>query len=249
MRSETPPKLVKSAIRTIELFNVFADARRPLSLAELSEKMKAPKSSCHELIQTLTHLGYTAVVEGGKSYYPSRRFYEMAEQINTYNPTKERIQNSLRALRDSTGETVFVGRLQGEEVYYSEVFDGTHTIRYSGRSGDFKSVHASALGKALLANLNEEAQKQLIGRLKLTRYTENTITTKKALKENLSLGRREGIYTTVGEHLPDVMALARPFDIRGFQIGIGIAGPIPRMQRNQVEYKRALINAVDAIVR
>ena len=84
MNKESPAKLVKSAIRTINLFNVFAETKRPLSLSELAEKLAAPKSSCHELIQTLIHLGYIIALEGGKAYYPSRRLYEMAENINSY---------------------------------------------------------------------------------------------------------------------------------------------------------------------
>ena len=244
MNKDAPQKLVKSAIRTIELFSVFAEAKRPLSLAELASRMGAPKSSCHELIQTLIHLGYIIAINEGRSYYPSRRLYEMAEQINSFNPIKEKIESELKHLRDLTGETVFIGRLHGESVVYTEVFDGTHTIRYTARSGDVKSVHASALGKALLASLDDKAQNKLIASLKLTKYNENTLTRKKALKENLAQSRRAGIYTTVGEQFPDVMGMAHPVEVQGHLLAIGLAGPIARMERNSDSYQKALMNAV-----
>ena len=243
-KTEAPPKLVKSAIRTIELFSVFADAKRPLSLAELAGKMGAPKSSCHELIQTLIHLGYIIAINEGRSYYPSRRLFEMAEQINTFNPIKEKIENQLKHLRDLTGETVFIGRLHGESVVYTEVFDGTHTIRYTARSGDVKSVHASALGKALLGSLDDADRNRLIGNLKLTRYNDNTITGKKALKDNLEQCRRLGVYTTVGEQFPDVMGMAFPVEVQGHLLAIGLAGPINRMEQNFTTYRKALMAAV-----
>ncbi len=248
MKADAPSKLVKSAVRTIALFNVFAEAKRTLSLAELSEAMQAPKSSCHELIQTLAHLGYITVIDGGRSYYPSRRFYDMAEQINSYNPLKQKIHDSLRALRDATGETVFIGKLQGVGVVYLEVFDGTHTVRYTARSGDFKTIHASALGKALLASLGEEERSQLIAEMKLKRFTENTITSKKALLEDLARGTEQGIYTTVGEHVPDVMGIAIPVPLRGQPYAIGMAGPVSRMQKKQKEYAGALVQTANKIL-
>ncbi|MFT3929249.1 MAG: IclR family transcriptional regulator [Spongiibacteraceae bacterium] len=240
-------KVVKSAIRTVQLFSVFAEKKQPLSLAEIAERMKAPKSSCFELIQTLMHLGYIIGIDGGKSYYPSRRLYDTAAQINEFNPIKEKVHNALEGLRDSTGETIFIGRLQGNQVAYTAVFEGTHAMRFTANSGDLKAIHASALGKALLGSLDEAAQNQLITELKLNRYSEHTITRKKDLKENLIECEKQGIYTTIGEHVADVMALAVPVKIQGNQLAIGMAGPIPRMQKNLKAYSQALKGVAAAI--
>jgi len=247
MSNEGSIKLVKSAIRTLQFFAVFAEKKRPLSLGELAEYLDAPKSSCHELIHTFIHLGYLISIDGGKSLYPSRRLFEMAQQINQFNPIKERVENELKRLRDATGETVFIGRLQGSKVVYSDVFDGTHVIRYTATAGDLKTVHASALGKALLGSLDELAQNQLITELKLTRFNDNTITRKKDLKDNLRQCEARGLYTTVGEHLADVIGLAIPVKIQGHQLAIGMAGPIPRMQKNLKPYSLALKAAADEI--
>lgn len=248
MKNSEPAKLVKSAIRTVQLFSVFAEKKRPLSLAEIAERMKAPKSSCFELIQTFIHLGYVIALDGGKTYYPSRRLFETAEQINQFNPIREKVERALKSLRDATGETIFIGRLQGNQVAYTEVFDGTHAIRFTASSGDLKAIHASALGKALLGSLDEEAQNQLIGELKLTRFSEHTITRKKDLKDSLIQSEKQGIYTTVGEDLADVMAVAVPVKIQGHQLAIGIAGPVQRMQKNLKSYSQALKGVAAAIM-
>lgn len=249
MKNTDSMKMVKSAIRTIQLFSVFSEKKRPLSLAELATSMDAPKSSCFELVQTLVQLGYILVIDGGKSYYPSRRLFETAEQINQFNPIKEKVESELRRLRDATGETVFIGRFQGNQVVYSDVFEGTHAVRYTPSAGDLKAMHASALGKALLGSLDEAQQNQLIAGLKLTRFNENTIIRKKDLKENLLQCEAQGIYTSVGEHLADVMALSIPTKIQGHQLAIGMAGPIQRMQKNLKSYSQALKQAAATIVR
>lgn len=247
MKSPKPIKQVKSAIRTMQLFGVFAQTQRPLSLAELTTLMDSPKSSCHELLQSLLSLGYILAIDGGKSYYPSRRLLETAEQICQYNPIKERIQNKLKHLRDITGETVFIGRLQGTQAAYLEVFDGTHAVRYTARSGDTKEVHASALGKALLANLDEAARERFMTELTLTKFTEHTFTKKKAFKEHLEQSMANGIFTSVGENIVEVMGIAMPLNIQGHQLAIGMAGPLSRMEKNLSGYKQALNSTIKHI--
>ena len=244
MNKDGSVKLVKSAIRTLSLFRVFADARRPLSLAEIAEAMAAPKSSCYELIQTLVQLGYMFAIDDGKIYYPSRRLFEVAEQINTFNPIKQKIQESLKALRDRTGETIIIARLQGNQVVYTEVFDGTHSIRYTAQGGDLRAIHATALGKALLMAMEPEAMNRLISDLKLPGFTDNTITKKAALKDNLARCQEQGIFTTNGEFLSDVMDIALPMKVQGYQLAVGIAGPIARMQQNLATYARGLSETV-----
>ncbi len=244
MKKEGSVKLVKSAIRAMTLFQVFAEAGRALTLGELAERMDAPKSSCYELLQTLVHLGFVNASDGGKSYYPSRRLYELARQIDRFNPIRERIEAALKNLRDLTGETVVIGRLHGNQVVFSEVFDGTHSIRYTARSGDQVPVHASALGKALLASLDEPSRGKLLDELDLERFNKNTITTKRELEANLAACVKQGVYTTRGEYLGDVMGMACPLRVQGHRLAAGVAGPVSRMEKNFRRYAQALLEAV-----
>lgn len=240
MKNAGSPKLVKSAIRTMELFAAFAEAKRPLSLAEVAAALGAPKSSCHELIQTLVHLGYVLVIDDGKNYYPSRRLMDLGEQINRFNPIKQRVEDVLKRMRDETGETIFIGRIQGQQAVYNEVFDGTHVIRYTARAGDLKDLHVSSIGKALLASLDEGDREQLISRLSLQCFNEHTITQKAELLKHIQSGMETGVFTSVGESLPDVMGVAVPVRIQGHRLAFGLAGPVSRVEKNLPFYIRVL---------
>ncbi|WP_439133563.1 IclR family transcriptional regulator [Pseudomaricurvus sp.] len=240
MKNSGSPKLVKSAIRTMELFAAFAEAKRPLSLAEVAEAMAAPKSSCHELIQTLVHLGYVLVIDGGKHYYPSRRLMDLGEQINRFNPIKERVENILKRLRDVTGETIFIGRLQGQQAVYTEVFEGIHAIRFTARAGDLKDLHVSSMGKALLAIMEHGERDRLISKLELTSFNDNSITEAAALIQSLQAGLEKGFFTSEGESLSDVMGVAVPVRIQGHQLAFGLAGPISRVKKNLPSYVKVL---------
>ncbi len=240
-------KPVKSAIRTMQLFSLFAEQKQTLSLTELATAIDIPKSSCYQLVQTLISLGYIIAIDGGNSYYPSRRLFDMAQHINQFNPIREKMQGELKRLRNTTGETIVIGRLQDRQVIYLEVYNGTHDIRYTPAPGDLKALHSSAMGKALLGSLDDVAQSQLIRELELTRFTEKTITRKKDLKDNLFKCEKQGIYTTQGEHLADVMSLAVPVQMRGHQMAIAMTGPIPRMRKNINNYETLLKDVAEKI--
>ena len=241
-------KQVKSATRTMSLFQVFAEHQKPLSLGELANYMQAPKSSCYELIHTLAALGYITLIDGGKSYYPSRRLSEMVDQINLFNPIKERVQHCLKKLRDDTGETVFIGRLQGSQAVYSEVFEGTHAIRYTANSGDVKPLHASAIGRALLANVALEEQAKLLSEIKLTRFTEQTTTRKKSLKELLDQEKYAGVSITQGDRSEDVVGIAAPLLLNSHMLAIGLAGPSARVTANVDRYKKNILLTIGQIL-
>ena len=49
---------VPAAARTLDIFEVFARERRPLSVSGLAKATNMPLSSCHGLIKTLEARGY-----------------------------------------------------------------------------------------------------------------------------------------------------------------------------------------------
>jgi len=66
-----------------------------------------------------------------------------------FNHGTDHIEAVMR-LRDQTGETVLVGKRLDRQAVYLEVLESPHSIRYSPKVGEFRPLHASASGKALL---------------------------------------------------------------------------------------------------
>ena len=50
--------MVKTADRTLEVFELFAQERQPLSLSDIARLLQIPISSCHDLVRTLQARGY-----------------------------------------------------------------------------------------------------------------------------------------------------------------------------------------------
>jgi DNA-binding IclR family transcriptional regulator len=231
---------VKTAGRTLDLFETFAKARTPLSLSELARALNAPPSSCFNLIRALQARGYLYSVQPKRQLYPTRRLFEVAKAIVAGEPWMARIEPVLARLRDQTRETVILGKRQGDRVIYLQVLEGPQSIRYSSQVGALKPLHSSSIGKALLGAFDSPELTELLQQLPLPRVTEATITDRAALLADLEHGRKQGYFVTAGENVADVMAVAATVRLHTDVYGVAIAGPIHRMTDSLTSHVSAL---------
>ncbi|MGH7965335.1 MAG: IclR family transcriptional regulator [Candidatus Binatia bacterium] len=239
---------VKTAGRTLDLFEAFAKAQTPLSLSELARALNAPPSSCFNLIRALQARGYLYSVQPRRQLYPTRRLFEVARAIVTGEPWMARIEPVLTQLRDQTRETAILGKRQGDRVMYLQVIEGPQSIRYSSQAGDLKPLHSSAIGKALLGTIEPVELAALLKQLPLPRVTEATISDRSLLLADLERGRKQGYFVTTGENVVDVMAVAATVQLGGDVYGIAIAGPVHRMTDDLRSHVSALKAACLAIM-
>lgn len=237
---------VKSAGRTVELFEAFAKVQTPLSLSEIARALGAPASSCFNLIRALEARGYLYLVEP-KRLYPTHRLFEVARSIAAREPWMDLLEPVLTNLRDETRETVILGKRHGNRVIYLEVFEGPQTIRYSARAGDLKPLHSSSIGKALLGMLERADLTELLKHLQLRQVTRATIVNRQQLIADLERSRRRGFFMTAGENVPDVLALSVGLRLNPDVYGIAIAGPMSRMREKLSGHVSALKTASAAI--
>jgi DNA-binding IclR family transcriptional regulator len=222
---------VRTASRTLEIFEAFAKTRRPLTLTELAQTLSVPVSSCFGLVRAMAGRGYLQAANERKAFYPTGKMLRHAEIIAAHDPVIPRIAGELMVLRDRTDETVILGQLHttGREVIYLEIVESRQNIRYSASVGDLKPLHSSAIGKALLAAMPEEQIEQLLKKLPLLRVTPDTLTSSDAVKGDLAKGRARGFQMTRGENVPDVAAVAVAVSVSSRIFGVAIAAPLHRM--------------------
>ena len=220
---------VKTAGRTLDLFEAFARERRPLSLSQLARAIGAPVSSCFGIVRTLEARGYLYEVKARGGFYPTKLLFEHARVIASHDPLADRFVPLLEKLRDQTGETVLVSKRLDRQAVYLEVLESPHSIRYSPKVGEFRPLHASAGGKALLGSLAPAVRNELLTGMKLPRVTSRTITSRAALEADLERGRAHGWYLTRGETGADLMAVAVPVAVNGEIYSVALAGPMHRM--------------------
>lgn len=95
------------------------------------------------------------------------------------------MQQTLDALRDRLGAAVYLSTYTGGEVEILQSSHGPSAPPVRVRAAFTDSAHASAVGKALLADLDFEARMEHLTRYKPRSYTGRTITDPRALFDNL----------------------------------------------------------------
>lgn len=232
---------VPSAERTLNLFEAFESSRKPLVLSELAQRMNVPLSSCHGLVQTLVVRGYLYAVSRRKDFYPTRRLFDLAQEVVRHDPFLERIEPHLRVLRDDTRETIILGKRQGDAVLYLDVIEGQHTVRYTAKPGEYKPLHSSSIGKAVLGGLAPKAFDDWVASRPLPPVTARTLVDARRLGADLEASRRRGWFMTRGENVEDVTALAVPLSIGDETFGVAVAGPSHRMEKHVDAFAARLV--------
>lgn len=234
---------MKSAERTLDLFEAFASSQKSLSLSELARLMKMPVSTCFGLVRTLESRGYVYAIKPRSGFYPTKRLLDMARVIAAHDPLLERAEPILQELRDKTGETVTLAKRQGNRIIYLDVFESPQLIRYSAQIGEFRSLYTSSAGKAILGSLDEAERREVLAGVKLRRYTATSLVTQRDLEADIVRSAQRGWYANMGEIVEDLMAIAIPLKLNDDWYGVSIIGPIYRMQPEIDKCLKALQNA------
>ena len=230
--------------RTLDLLELFAQEKRPLSLSDLARLLGIPMSSCHDVVQALQARGYLYELAPRAGYYPTLRLQRLGKEIADHDPVVARAELLLRSLRDTLDESVLLSKVAGLQATYLLAFEPTHPLRFQVKVGDnVRSLHATSGGKALLASLDDRAFDAYLKTASLKPLTERTIADKTALRQDIETGRQRGWFLNQGESLDGVTTLSAPFRWNAALYMVTVAGPASRLD-TKLEQAVALVTNV-----
>ena len=230
----------RSALRALEIFEAFRNARRPLSLSEVARMTNMPVSTCHGVFKALEQRGFL-YFDSGRDAYPTRRLWDLAKEINAHDPVALRLEPALTQLRDKVDDTVILGVRHADTALYLLVLESSQAIRYSSQAGEHKPLHSSSIGKVMLGAMPNGELDAWLRCADLKKVTDRTIASAARLKADLVASRARGYYVTHGENVSDVMAVAAPLRIGTSTFGVAIAGPLQRLANKEAALGKALI--------
>jgi DNA-binding IclR family transcriptional regulator len=158
------------ASRILAVLDVFEDHGPLLSLSEIAEHADLPVSTAHRIVAELHEWGALARDSQGR-YQVGLRLWELAQ--NASRRLRDTARPFLQDLFSLTGETAHLAVREGNEALYVDRVYGSKRVPRASRIGGRLPLHATAVGKVLLAN--EESwfrEAYLAGKLRaLTPYT------------------------------------------------------------------------------
>jgi IclR family transcriptional regulator, pca regulon regulatory protein len=207
------PRYSQSLERGLAILACFTAKRPVLGIADIADELDMSRSTTHRYVITLVALGY---LEQGASrkYRLGLRVTDLGMSALNATGLREHAHPYLEELRERTSYTTSMGVLDGTEVLY---IDRIRSFRREARTADLNlhagsrlPAHATAMGKLLIANLPEPEQRELIGQMKLTKRGPNTITSKKALREELDAIVASGLAVDDQELASGFYAISAP---------------------------------------
>lgn len=238
---------VKLVARTVALFELFAQVKRPMPLTELAQSLGVPMSSCLALVRTLVAHGYLYEVRRRGGYYPTAKLHGVSSDIGTAYPWRAAAHEHLVALRDAVNETVMLGKIQDGSAVYLDVVRSGQAVHYATQAGVRRPLHTSSVAKAILGQIDEAERNLLLADADYMRFTPTTCVTFDALLADIARAKARGWASNIGESVADLTGYAAALDMGGEWYAVGMAGPTPRMLANSDAYVYALQNTVQSI--
>jgi IclR family pca regulon transcriptional regulator len=207
------PRYSQSLERGLAILGCFTPKRPVLGIADIADDLGMSRSTTHRYVITLVALGY---LEQGASrkYRLGLRVTDLGMSALNSTGLREHAHPYLEELRQRTSYTTSLGVLDGTDVLYVDRVRsfrrGQGSIDLNLHTGSRLPAHATAMGKLLLANLPDGEQKELIASMKLAKRGPNTITSKKALRDELDEIRTAGFAVNDQELAAGLYAIAAP---------------------------------------
>lgn len=223
----------------------------PCTASEIAVRLGIDRSTAYRLAQALWRMGWLRYDPRTKQYRLGIRLWELGARAIADLDVRQIARPYMHEVVDRTGESCDLAVLDGSDIVYIEVLEGTLEVRAATQLGERVPAHAVAMGKALMADLSPEERARILPPT-LRRFTPLTAGTLEEFNARADAVRRVGYAVNLGEHNPEAGGMAVPIrDSNGRTVAaIGINVPAARMTEDNIaRLAPVLLEAAAAISR
>ena len=201
------------------------------TVTDIAKYCKYSPSTVHRLLQTLKELNWAVQDENNHRYYLGSLVTQLA--ANQEAAHRYLIVQSLREmirLSDISGETVNLAVLMQLRYFLLHEVASEHALRITEASKLLGPIYSGATAKVLLSQLPDAEIKRTLKHLNFSKVTENTVTDKELLMEQLMECRQKGYCVTYGERIPGAVCISAPIKNYMCPASLSIVGPENRLR-------------------
>lgn len=228
--------------RALEILAVLREAGRPLTLADLTARLRLAKSSVFRLLHTLDVSGYVERTPDGA--------YRLSADLQAWGDGK-RVANlldaawpAMRAIGREFAETVTLAMHLDNRIEVVATVESPHLIRMANTVGRILPPHASSLGKAITAYQPDDVAERLRRSYGNHRFTAHTITDDVALKQAYEAIRAQGHSTDIEESVLEGCCFAAPVTAPDGRVLAAISLSLPKMRLKDKALSRRIVTAM-----
>ena len=237
---------VRSLDRALVVLGALS-RRDGATLTEIARATEQSPATVHRILATLAAHGMVEAEAAGQTWHVGHGAFLIGSVFLRRTSLVERALPVLRGLMEETGETANLGVLSGRAVLFVSGVEAQAPIRAFFPPGTRSPLHASGVGKVLLASMGGERRRALLGE-RLARFTARTVTDRAALEREIAEVARRGHALDDEERNEGMRCIAAPVrDLHGETVaGLSVSGPVSRVRPERIEALATTVTAAAA---
>ena len=233
---KTQQNTIKSLDRAMAVLEHLSQTQGR-ALSDIASEMGQSPATVYRVLVTLEGRGMVEFDPGEQLWHIGAQSFIIGARFLRRTSLVERARPIMRRLMEHTGETANLGvEKEGSVLFLSQV--ETHaSIRAFFPPGTLSPLHASGIGKALLAQMDTERLARALHDSQMEAFTPHTITTVDQLHQDLSAIRARGYAIDGEERTLGMRCIAAPvFDMNAEAVaGISVSGPVSRVAESDID--------------
>lgn len=248
-------KHLKSSVKkTFTILEHFTQEKPSWGITELAKHMGSNKSTIYRFLSDMASMGILEQDPDTEKYSLGLKLFELGNRVRLQDAFVANTHPELIKVSKNITETVFIATLKNNQVFYVDKVESPQGLKISSHIGTYNHLHATSLGKVLLAYLQPDPQLNILKELelsgKLAPITTNTHTEVSEFVAELTKIKEQGFALDREELEIGLICVAVPvFNQRNECVAsLSASGPANRFQEEKVEDYVAILKAgADAI--
>ncbi|WP_308720297.1 IclR family transcriptional regulator [Komagataeibacter xylinus] len=217
------PKRIQSIVRSAAILEIMAQQGGSARLGEIAAKAGMEKTTAHNILQTLDHLGYVQRRPGDMRYHLGGRILNLSRIMGDDHDLRTRIRPTLEAIARHSGATVHLGVPSGDEAAYLDRVDPHAAQGPATAVQRREAIEGSAVGLVFLAFVPGMGQRVLSTRAHALDGR---------VREQIEAVRLSGYALDLESYRPGQNAVAVPWREHGeVRAAIALTGPCADLPR------------------
>jgi IclR family acetate operon transcriptional repressor len=222
--------------RGLKIVEALVLSKQGMRLSQIALRFGLGKSTTFRILRTLKEMGYVCCIEDDHRYFATSKLLSLGRSASLTLRSHNRALPFLKNLRKNTDLTVQLSALEDRELVVVEKLGIASTHQVASWVGKRSAMHATAMGKAVLAFLPEGEMERIIRSHGMQRFNANTIVSLAQLKRHLQEIRYRGFACDNEESELGVRSVAAPvFDRFASAAGaVSVAGTTEQITSNNL---------------
>ncbi|MDN5788178.1 HTH-type transcriptional regulator BhcR [Pseudorhodobacter sp.] len=236
--------IIQSLDRAVDVLETLA-AGGAMTLSQIAVEMAQSPATIYRVLTTFQLRAMAEVNPVTQEWSIGPQAFRIGATFLRRSNMIGRAMPAMQRLKDETGETSNLGIEKADLVMFVAQVETHESIRAFFPPGTQTPMHASGIGKALLAMFPEPRLKRYLAEAPMERFTDQTITAPALMIEELERIRANGYSFDNEEKAIGMRCIAAP--ILNFQgeavAGISVSGPSQRLSHDKIPYIGNMVKA------